>query len=150
MEILITLAQKLPIVRSLVEKARAEAFKLAHQDFMSTMDEEIDRRAEILSEKKLANLLSVVDWSQVLSKDSRTGVYYLATEPIDNASLANLKSEANLIADTELWKILIETPKALAHKAMFIAGESIDDMKKGRAILHTLSSQETVIDLLRG
>lgn len=139
----------LPWAKELKEKERGEAFKLAHQDFMATMDEEIDRRAEVLSEKKVANLLSVVDWDMVISKDMKTGVLYLGTEPIETARLANLHSEANLIADMDLWKILVHTARGIAHKAMFVEGENIDAMRKGRSMLYTLDSQEKVIRLLR-
>ena len=32
---------------------------------------------------------------------------------------------------------------------MFVAGESLDDMKKGRSILYTLASQQKIVDILK-
>ncbi len=62
--------------------------------------------------------------------------------------LQNLKAEAEFLLNSSLWSILHETPKELAHRAMFVAGESLADMAKGRTVLYTLNTQKRILDML--
>lgn len=127
-----------------------EAFPLAKKDILETMRDDLDKQAEELAEKKLAALLSPVDPAKVVTLDKSHGVVYIGGERAEEARLANLRSEAEILLQSELWQLIYETPKELAQKAMFVAGESIDDMKKGRAMLYTLSAQKNIIDIFRG
>lgn len=103
---------------------------------------------EGMLEERLSNLLSPIDQSKVISLDKR-GIIYLGGKPADDATMANLKSEAEFLLESDLWRVLHETPKELAQKAMFVAGESVDDMKKGRSMLYVLDTQRKAIDLLK-
>ncbi len=123
-----------------------DSFPLASKDIWSTLEDEVDKRAEALSQQKLNKLLSIVDEKAVVSLDMRRGVVFIGGEQADDARLQSLKAEAQYFNSSDLWKILHETPKALAERAMFTAGDSIEDMKKGRSILYTLSTQKKVID----
>ena len=123
-----------------------DAFPLASKDIWSTLEDEVDKRASVLSEKKLNDLLTVVDANAIVSLDTRNGVVYIGGEQVDDVRLQSLKSEAEYMLSSDLWKILYETPKSLAEKAMFVSGDSIDDMKKGRAVLYTLATQKKIID----
>ncbi len=55
-----------------------------------------------------------------------------------------------MLKSFNLWKIIQETPKELAQRAMFVAGESVDDMKKGRSMLYTLDSQKRIVEMFSG
>lgn len=98
--------------------------------------------------KELAALLSIVDPSMVISV-SKTGLIHIGGKPADPARLGNLKAEAEFFIQSDLWKLLNQTMRELAQKAMFVAGDSIEDMRKGRSMLYLLDSQQRNIDLLR-
>lgn len=123
-----------------------DSFPLASKDIWETMEDEVDKRAEALSQRKLNDLLSVVDQNAVVSLDVRRGMVFIGGEQADESRLQALKAEAEYFASSDLWKILYETPKSLAEKAMFISGESVDDLRKGRTILYTLSTQKNIVD----
>lgn len=112
------------------------------------MIDDLDARIEKLANEKLANLLSVIDMSKIVTLD-KFGLIYIGGQKADEVRLDNLKSEAEVISQMELWTILHETPKELAQKAMFVSGESLVDMQKGRSMLYTLSSQKGLVDLFR-
>lgn len=143
----------LAFVRTALSEAERQggikSFPLAQKDILDTMRDDLDKKAEELANNKLTSLLSVVDWKKVVTINEQQGILYIGGERADDMRLQNLKQEAEFIIGSELWQLIIETPKALAHKAMFTAGESLDDMKKGRAMLFTLTSQEKVVRLLK-
>lgn len=98
------------------------------------------------AEEMLAKLLSPIDPKLILKMDKEKGVLFIGDERPDQGRLNNLKAEAEFLLQTDLWKILYETPKALAEKTMFVSGETLDDLKKGRSMLYTLSVQKNIID----
>ncbi len=124
-----------------------KAFKDAQADLKETHIEDTDKKAVELAEKKLSEMLSVVDMNKVISSN-KNGFIYLGTERASDIQLQNLKAEAEFLKNSSIWGIIHETPKELAQRAMFVAGDSLDDMKKGRSILYTLDSQKKVIDML--
>ncbi len=97
---------------------------------------------------ELNKLLSVVDNKLVVSL-SRNGVIHIGGEPADQARLANLKAEAEFFEQSDLWKILTHHTRELAQRAMFLEGDSLDHLKKGRSVLFTLDSQQKVLDILK-
>lgn len=97
--------------------------------------------------KNMNDLLSLVDMNKVISLN-KNGFIYLGTERISDIQLQNLKAEAEFLKNSSIWNIIHETPKELAQRAMFVNGDSLDDMKKGRSILYTLDSQKKIIDML--
>lgn len=137
-------------VQDYLEKDREEvyrkAFKDARADLNETNVENIEEKAKEITEKRLNEMLSVVDTNQVISQKS--GFIYLGTNHASDIQLSNLKAEAEFLKNSSIWNIIQETPKELAQRAMFVAGDSLDDMKKGRSILYTLDSQKKVIDML--
>lgn len=126
-----------------------DAFHKAHADIMETMKDDTDKKAKELADRMLANLLTPVDMNKIVMVDKTKGIVYVGENRIDDNRLANLKAEAEFFEASDLWHLIQETPKELAHKAMFVAGDSIDDMKKGRSILYTLSSQKNMLDLFK-
>lgn len=128
---------------------KVHAFADAQKDILETMKDDIDRQAKELAEKKLETLLSPIEWSKVVSVNKTTKQIYLGNEVITPEKLANLKAEAKFMQDSELWKLMCDTPKYEAQISMFVKGESLDDMKKGKIMLFTLSQQENIINLFR-
>jgi hypothetical protein len=126
-----------------------DAFKKAHEDIRETMRDDLEKQAEELANQKLAALLSVIDLSQVIAEDKHKGLIFLGGVKADPGILANLKAEAEFLTESTLWKVLNNTIRELAQRAMFVAGDSLDDMKKGRSILYTLDSQAKIITILK-
>ncbi len=101
-------------------------------------------------EQRLIEMLSPVDWRLVVSQhETNKKLIYVGGELLDASRMANLQSEADFLVNSEIWKLLNETPKALAEKAMFVNGETFDDIKKGRAMLFHLANQKKIVDLFR-
>ncbi len=98
-----------------------------------------------LAQTALAKLLSPIDWSKVVSVDKSTKQILVGGKPIDAARQANLKAEAELFLQSDLWQLIIETPKALAQEEMFVKGESLESLQKGRSMLYTLDAQKNVL-----
>lgn len=124
-----------------------DAFEKAREDLEETMVETDREKIEEAADRKLNELLSIIDHRHIVTKDSRTGVVSIGGEIADAGRLSVLKAEAELIKNTALWKIINESIKNDAQLSMFIKGESVDDMKKGRSMLYTLSLQNKVIEL---
>lgn len=112
---------------------------------IKTVEEQIDEMAN----EKLANLLSIVDLRKIVTIDKPRGILFIGGARVDPARLANLKAEADFFVTSELWSLIYETPKELAQRAMFVSGESLADMQKGKSMLYTLSSQKNIVDTLR-
>lgn len=137
------------IIRNFFKDFAMGAFRNAHADIMETMQDNTEKKAEEMAESKVASLFSIVDMKKIVTIDKTKGIVYVGGDRIDDNRLANLKAEAEFFEASDLWHLIQETPKELAHKAMFVAGDSLDDMKKGRSMLYTLSSQKNMIDLFK-
>ncbi len=99
-------------------------------------------------EEELNKLFSLVDPRLIITFDPKQKAVYIGGVKAEEAQVLALKAEAEFILQSDLWKILNETPKELAMRAMFVAGESIDDMKKGRAMLYLLDTQKKILETL--
>ncbi len=126
-----------------------EVMKGATDDVLATFNEDVDTRAKELMEQRLSAMLSPVDYSKVVYYDKARGIIQINGESIDPGRLANLNSEASMIAEMDIWQLICETPKELAQRAMFIEGDSIDTMKKGRSMLYHLSAQKNIVDMFK-
>lgn len=122
-----------------------DAFPLASKDIWETMKDEVDRRGTERAKQMTAELLTLVDEKAIVGVDKR-GLVFIGGELATDDRLSSLKSEAEYFKESDLWKILNETPKRLAEKAMFEEGDSIDAMKKGRSMLYLLSTQRNIIN----
>ncbi len=136
-----------------VEEARQEeritAFSLAQKDILETMQDDLDKKAEELAKIKLSELLSPVDLNKIVTWDKTKGFVYIGGQRIEENRLASLKSEAEYFLGSELWQLIFETPKELAQRSMFVSGESLADLQKGKSILYTLASQRNIIDVFK-
>lgn len=126
-----------------------DAFAKAHADIRETMVEDIEKKASVLANKRLEEMFTLVDERLVATFDEKTGTAYIGGEKAHPQTLNNLRSEAEFILGSEVWKLMYETPKKLAHKEMFVAGENIDAVKKGRSMIYTLESQKKLLETFK-
>ena len=125
-----------------------KAFVSAEKNLNETLVCDIEKKAKVMADKMLNDMLSVVDENKIISVNPR-GQVYIGGELADDAYLMNLKSEAEVLETYNLWTILYETPKKLAQEAMFVKGESLADMQKGKSMLYLLATQKKIIDTIK-
>lgn len=136
----------LPLLKQIYRQGGVDSFYLAHKDIWETMKDDVEKMADERLHTKLVELLTVVDERAVVTFNERAGAIYIGGERAEAGRLQSLKAEAEYFLSSDLWKIIYESPKQLAQKAMFLAGESLDDLKKGRAILYTLDTQRKILE----
>lgn len=140
---------KLPLLKKIYRQGGIDSFALAQKDILETMADDLEKQAEKLSRKHMNDLLSPIDWNSVMTLNKGQGILYVGGEIVDKGRAANLRSEAEFLLSSDLWKVLYESPKELAHKAMFVTGETLVDLQKGRAILYHLQAQKNILDILK-
>ncbi len=96
-------------------------------------------------EKRLLELLTVVDLSAVVKLDQH-GLLYIGGERPSEERLLGLRSQAELIQQSEVWKLIYESPKQLAQEALFVTGNDLASLQKGRSMLYVLETQKKIID----
>ena len=126
-----------------------KAFNDARQDLEETRKDDIEERAEEISAEKLTKMLSVVDPNSIVTFDSNHGLIFIGGKKADDVVLSNLKSEADFLMSSSLWKLLCNTPRELAQRFMFVSAETLDDIRNGKSMLYTLSTQQKIIDTFR-
>ena len=126
--------------------AKIVAFRDAQKDILETMADDLDVKANELAQKKLEALLSPIDWNSVVRYNVQTKQIYIGNDLIDNARMANLKAERNFLLESDMWKLLVETTKAEAEQSMFVKGETLADMQKGKAMLFTLDMLRNILN----
>jgi len=107
------------------------------------------QQEELIEQKvreKLLELLTTIDEKLIVKLDERSGAIYIGGERADEARLSNLKAEAQFFLQSDLWKLIHETPKELAQRAMFVSSETLADIQKGKSILYTLSTQKKIVE----
>lgn len=92
--------------------------------------------------------MSIVDPTVIVTKDNR-GIIYIGGEMAEPGRLSNLRAEAEFFLQSDLWKIIFETPKELAHRAMFTDAESMVDLQKGKSMLFMLQTQKKIIEIFK-
>lgn len=135
-----------PLLKQIYRQGGVDSFFLAHKDIWETMKDDVEKMADNRLHDKLVALLTVVDDRAVVTFNQKAGAIYIGGERAEPARLQALKAEAEFVLASDVWKIIYESPKELAQRAMFTAGESLDDMRKGRAILYTLETQKKILD----
>ncbi len=131
------------------EEERIVAFKNARQDLEETNVYDVDTKAKELSTKQVNDLLSPTDLRKIVTLDKQRGIIFIGGEKAEEGRLANLKQEAEFFLQSDLWSLLYETPKELASRAMFVQGETLADLQKGKSILYTLSTQNNIVQTFK-
>lgn len=134
-----------------LKEGKIKAFGDAQKDILETMADDLDKRAEELAKEKLSKLLSVVDERMIITfSDREKAVYIGGIKITDPGRLANMKAEAIAIESMDLWKVIHETPKKLAEKAMFVDDGVLENqLLKGRATLFMLDTQKRILSTLK-
>ncbi len=140
----------LPVFKEVYRLGGIDAFPLAHRDILETMRDDAVKMAEELTHAKFTEMLSPVDWNHVMSVDTRKGFVFIGKVQADPALLQTLKSEAEMLSTMEIWKLLTESPNALAQQVMFKTGEDVLAFHKGRSMLYHLDSQKKIVETLMG
>ena len=101
-------------------------------------------------EKELGRLLGFIDKKSIITHDKIKGLVFIGGEMVtDPSRLSNLKSEADFILNSDLWKIISETITYMAHQRMFIKSETFDDLLSGKMWLYHVSIQKEILDILK-
>ncbi len=130
------------------KRGGVDSFPLAQKDVLETLRDDTEKMADERVHQKLVEMLSPVDWSHVITHDTRKGVVFIGGKQADPAFLQSLKSEAEMVTSTELWRLLIETPNTLAQQIMFKTGEDTQAFQKGRSMIYHLDSQKKIVETL--
>lgn len=131
------------------EEIYRKAFKDARKDLDETNVYDTDKRATEIADAKLTSLLSLVDLNKIVTLDKQRGIVYIGGAQPDGARLSNLKAEAEFFLQSDLWGLIHESAKELASRTMFVSGETLADMQKGKSILYTLSAQKNIVDTFK-
>ncbi len=98
--------------------------------------------------KLVESLLTGIDEKSVLTVDENRGLIFIGGEQIDDARMLNLKSEAEFLLKSDVWKVIHETVKHIAQKTVFVDSQSLADLQKGKSVLYTLSTQSNLLKKL--
>ncbi len=131
-----------------IRQASIDAFTKAREDLQETNIYDVDIKAKELAKTMLNDMLSNVDLNSIVSVNPQ-GLIYIGGVRADAGQLSNLKAEAESISSFAIWKLLYETPKKLAEQAMFVNGETLADLQKGKSILFTLATQSKILDTFK-
>lgn len=126
----------------------SRVYKEAQDEILETFAGDVDKEALVKANKLVNDLLSPVDLTRIITLNKTQGLIYIGGEKADDLRLQNLKAEAEFLLKSDIWKLLCETPKELAERQMFVASESLDDLKKGKSMLYLLSTQKNILALL--
>ena len=127
-----------------------KAFQDARKDLEETNIYDTETKADELSKKKLNDLLSNVDLNKIVTLDKARGIVFIGGVKAEDGRLSNLKAEAEFFLQSDLWQLIFETSKELAQRSMFVSGETLADLQKGKSILYTLSTQKNIVETFKG
>lgn len=121
----------------------ADGYKKGRADEKETSDK---RMAEYMAEPvELPKLpLPIVDLEKVITE--KNGKIYLNQVPIDKQKLANLKQEAHLFRNTDLWGLITNTLFDQAFTAGWNKSKNWDDLLTGKTITYTIDVQKKIIE----
>ena len=74
--------------------------------------------------------------------------YYVGGKKVSGPQAQNLRSEAQVIKQMSLYKLLTETLRQLAHLSMFENMKTLDDQHYGKAMLHCGTTIEQIVNLV--
>ncbi len=139
----------LPLLNRIYRQGGIDSFHLAHKDIWETMKDDVEKMADDRLHAKIIEFMTIVDDRMIVTFSERMKAIFIGGERIDEGRAKALKAEAEFFLNSEIWQILHNSPKELAQRAMFVAGESVNDLVKGRAMLHTLATQKKILETLK-
>ncbi len=141
----------LPFFRDFYRLGGTDAMPIAIKDVKEMVRDDIEAKAEVLAKQKLADLLTVIDERFIITFNAKEKAVYIGGQKVNDPNiLQNLKQESEALLNFDLWKILNETPKRLAQKALFEDdGKSEIIHAKGRSMLYLLDTQNRILATLK-
>lgn len=121
------------------------------KQFQEKRDLEIEQKVSA----RMAELNYAVDPMQVLKAEyhpqtGKTIAAYLGKERLNIGQIGNLKQEVQLIKNTQLYSIFMNTVKDQAQQIMFTKSKDFDDMRTGKAMLYNLDILDNIIKTIEG
>lgn len=141
----------LPLLNRIYKQGGIDSFIHARADILAMFQGDVEGRATELSKERLDALLTVIDDRMIISFSEKEKAVYIGGKRVtDPGIMQNLKAEAEALAQFDIWKILSETPKRLAQKALFEDdGNSEIVHTKGRSMLYLLDTQEKILATIK-
>lgn len=134
-------------------KKDEELYRKAFADARADLDEtnvfNVEEKAKELTSKRLGEMLGFVDEKFILTHNKEKGFVFLGGEKLTPEQIMNLKSEAEIILTSTMWKIFYNSIGDIARKAMFEKSETFQDMLSGKMLLYHLSLQKNILDLFK-
>jgi len=84
----------------------------------------------------------------VITFDQKTGLAYLNGKPIGSQELRNLKEEVKMFRKMQISGILLNTIADQSRTIMNEKAASYEDMRHGKMMLHTISTQKSILDVI--
>lgn len=109
----------------------------------------LEKEITHLVNKKFSELNYVVNPDEILTvaydRVHNPTAMFLNKRELNTAEIANLKQEARLYREGQLYSIFSNTAKDQAQSIMFTKSETYDDMKGGKMMLYNLSVFENIL-----
>ena len=96
----------------------------------------------------LRNVLLSVTSDMIMTYDANKKVAFINGTPVSSKDMRQLKDEAKYFMKSKLYNVLMTSPADNARKVMNEKAISFDDMRHGKIMLHTLSTQNSILDVI--
>ena len=84
-------------------------------------------------------LFSTIDADDVLRRDPASGAFTFEGKPLTNGEIAILRSDAETMLKSKLWRVLNKEIRYHANRKMFIESRSDDDLTAGKMLVYYIS-----------
>jgi hypothetical protein len=70
---------------------------------------------------------------------------FLGDEMLTPEMVHNLRQEAEVLTQLDLWSLMTNTIRATAHKRVFVDSENINDIMAGKMALYNLDLMKKIL-----
>lgn len=109
----------------------------------------VSKDIQLEVDKELSRLLGFVDEKSIVTIDQARGIVFIGGQRIDEARLANLKAESEMLLNSELWKLLSETIRHMAYEQIFVKSKDYSEIVSGKMWLYHLDVQKKLMDVFK-
>lgn len=95
---------------------------------------------------------NAIDITKIISSETTPNGQFIVRiggEKMKEAEIQNLRSEAQMIQGTRLWKLMIETSSAAAEDSIFKSSKNIEDIHYGKAVLFSISIFKNILSTIQ-
>ena len=137
----------------MAEKAGRETSDYAHGSELIEKEWELEAKhkaeVESLVNKRMAELNYSVNPDDVISatqdRAGNTIEIRQGDKVLTKTEIRNLKSQVDFFRESQLYKLLMETPKDKAQQIMFQKSQTYDDMKSGKMLIFAIDILEKIL-----